>query len=245
MDIKLSIIVPCYNELKNLPALFDAFDKAIIRNDIELIIVNNGSNDGSNDAIKELLPKYPFARVEHVHVNKGYGFGILSGLKVSRGSFIGWTHADLQTDPNDVIKALNIIEKNKSNSKLYVKGERKGRPFFDQLFTTGMSIFESIYMGKRLWDINAQPNIFHQSFYDEWIKNAPNDFSLDLFVLYMAQHLNLDIKRFSVVFPERVHGVSSWNTSWSEKWKFIKRTLTFSIELKRGLKNDALYRSSN
>jgi glycosyltransferase involved in cell wall biosynthesis len=241
MNIKLSIIVPCYNELQNLPTLFNEFSKVITRKDIELIIVNNGSNDGSKELINKLLPKYPFARVEHVPVNKGYGFGIISGLEVAKGSFLGWTHADLQTDPGDVIKALNIIEV-ENNDNIYVKGDRKGRPFFDQLFTTGMSIFESLFMKKMLWDINAQPNIFHQSFYKKWKNKAPNDFSLDLFVLYMAQHLKLEIKRFNVVFPERVHGVSSWNTSWPEKWKFIKRTLSFSIGLKKELKHDSIYR---
>jgi len=98
-------------------------------------------------------------------------------------------------------------------------------------------------MGKQLWDINAQPNIFHRSFFDKWEANAPDDFSLDLYVLYMARHLGLTVERFDVVFPERQHGESSWNTGLAAKWKFIKRTLEFSVQLKRELKNDPLYRT--
>lgn len=243
MNIKLSIIVPCYNEEKNLPMLLDAFDKAIGRKDVELVIVNNGSTDDSEVVLDGLLHSYPFARKVDVSVNKGYGFGIMSGLRAAKGEYLGWTHADLQTDPCDVLKALSIIELNNNDHNLYIKGDRKGRPLFDQFFTSGMSLFETIYMGKKLWDINAQPNIFHKSFFDKWESNAPDDFSLDLYVLYMAKHLDLEVERFQVRFPERQHGESSWNTGLSAKWKFIKRTIEFSIELKKELKHDPLYRS--
>jgi glycosyltransferase involved in cell wall biosynthesis len=243
MTIKLSIVVPCYNEEKNIPKLLKAFSEEITRKDVELIVVNNGSTDGSQKTIDDLLPLYPFARCEKVIKNQGYGFGILSGLDAARGTFLGWTHADLQTDPQDVLKALSIIEANNNDKNLYLKGDRKGRPIFDQFFTTGMSIFESLYMGKTLWDINAQPNIFHKDFFDKIRKNAPYDFSLDLYVLYMAKKINLHVERFDVFFPDRQHGESSWNTGMAAKWKFIKRTLEFSVELKRELKHDPIYRS--
>ena len=119
MTTKLSIVVPCYNEEKNLPALFSAFADAIKRNDIELIIVNNGSTDNSQKIINELLPQYTFARCHHVTENQGYGYGILAGLDQAQGEFLGWTHADLQTDPQDVLKALSIIEKN-NNDQNYI-----------------------------------------------------------------------------------------------------------------------------
>jgi glycosyltransferase involved in cell wall biosynthesis len=242
MNTKLSIVVPCYNEENNLPGLLDGFSHAIQRDDIELILVNNGSTDNSQNIINKLLTEHSFARCYHVKENKGYGFGVLAGLDVAKGEFLGWTHADLQTDPQDVLKALSIIEANKNSLNLYIKGDRKSRPLFDQFFTSGMSFFESFYMGKVLWDINAQPNIFHKSFYDRWRDNAPGDFSLDLYVLFMAKALKLDVQRFDVSFPERQHGESSWNTGMAAKWKFIKRTLEFSIELKRELKRDPLYR---
>ena len=118
---------------------------------------------------------------------------------------------------------------------LYVKGRRVGRPFFDKVFTWGMNIFETVYMGEWLFDINAQPNIFHKSFFAKW-QNPPLDFSLDLYALYMARKEKMKIIRFSVPFLERVHGESKWNTGLSSKWKFIKRTLQFSTKLKKHLK---------
>lgn len=235
-NCKLSIVVPCYNEEKNIPLIAKKFSQAInLRNlskkDLEIILVNNGSQDNSQAVIEEVLSNYKFLKTCKVAVNQGYGFGILSGLKIASGDFIGWTHADMQTDPQDTLRALEIIEKNNYAESLYIKGSRKGRALFDNFFTIGMSIFETILMRTHLWEINAQPNIFHKSFFAKW-QNAPHDFSLDLFVYYLAKKMGLKIIRFPVLFPPRVHGTSSWNNSFADKWKFIKRTVRFSLALR-------------
>lgn len=231
--MKLSVVVPCYDEEKNIPLILERFKAVINRDDVEVLLVDNGSTDNTPDILKKLLPQYPFARTIRVDVNQGYGYGICQGLKACAGEFIGWTHADMQTDPADLIKALDIIEANGNDKSLYVKGNRKGRPFFDQFFTSGMSVFESVYMGEKLYDVNAQPNVFSKEFFETW-KNPPKDFALDLYALYMARKADLNIVRFDVLFPERQHGQSHWNNgSLKAKWKFIKRTLDFSVKLKR------------
>jgi glycosyltransferase involved in cell wall biosynthesis len=230
--MKLSIIVPCYNEAQNIPLILDKFDRVIKNSEIEVILVDNGSKDNSEEILKQLLPKYPFARVVKVDVNQGYGFGITSGLSAAKGEFIGYTHADMQTDPADVLKAFEIMEEVADPKNIYIKGERKARPALDQFFTIGMSAFESIYMGKSLWDINAQPNIFHRDFFES-LGDIPKDFSIDLYFLYMAKLKGMKVIRFDVIFPPRIHGQSSWNTGLASKWKFIKRTISFSQKLKK------------
>lgn len=228
--MKLSIVIPCYNEAENIPLILERFDK-IVTEGVEVILVNNGSTDSSSDALAELLPKYPFARTVWVPVNQGYGYGILQGLNQATGDYIGWTHADMQTDPADVLKAMEIIEQS-PNKHIYVKGNRKERPLFDQLFTWGMGVFETLYFGATMTDINAQPNIFPRDFYATW-DDPPYDFSLDLYAVYMAKKAQMPLMRFPVRFPERIHGESKWNNEGlKSKWKFIKRTLQFSVELK-------------
>ncbi len=233
--MKLSIVVPCYNEEKNIPLIFEKFSNVINRDDIEVILVNNGSTDNSELIMAKLIEKYTFAKIVKVEENQGYGFGIVSGLKEAKGEYIGYTHADMQTDPEDVIKALKIIENQENPENCYVKGDRKGRVLFDQFFTMGMSLFETLYLGVKLWDINAQPNIFHRTFFEQLKNNCPKDFSLDLYFLYKAKKCNLEVIRFDVIFPPRIHGESSWNTGFSAKWKFIKRTFDFSFKLKKDL----------
>lgn len=229
--MKLSIVVPCYNEERNIPLVLEKFSQVIDRQDVEVIVVDNGSTDNSALLLEQILPKYSFAKTVSVEVNQGYGYGILQGLKACKGEYIGWTHADLQTDPGDVLKALELLEQH-SKDRVMVKGNRKGRPVFDQFFTVGMSIFETFYLGVKLYDINAQPNIFPKSFFESW-QNPPYDFSLDLYVLYMARKEKMEVVRFPVVFPERIYGKSKWNTGIGSKWKFIKRTLEFSRRLKK------------
>ena len=232
--MKLSIVVPCYNEADNIPLILERFDEVIKTDEVEVILVNNGSTDNSAVVLDELLPNYSFARTVFVQVNQGYGYGILQGLNAAEGDYIGWTHADMQTDPADVLKALDIIN-NSKDKNIYVKGSRKGRPAFDQFFTWGMGIFETIYFKTPMDDINAKPNVFPKGFYEGW-DNPPYDFSLDLFAVYTAKKAGLLIVRFPVLFPERIHGESKWNNEGlKSKWKFIKRTIQFSKELKHKL----------
>ncbi|MCK9351769.1 MAG: glycosyltransferase family 2 protein [Candidatus Pacebacteria bacterium] len=230
--MKLSIVIPCYNEAKNIPLILEKYGKIIFDHDIEVVLVNNGSTDETVGILRELLPKYSFLKIVNVSVNQGYGYGILSGLKESAGDFIGWTHGDMQTPAEDVVAAFGLIQKNGYDPKLYCKGTRRGRPLFDVVFTVGMSVFETLYLGTWLYDINAQPNIFHRSFFEKW-KNPPDDFSLDLYALYSAKKEKLKIVRFPVFFLKRIYGESHWNKNFASKWKFIKRTMEFSVKLKK------------
>ncbi len=232
--LKLSIVVPCYNEAENIPLILERFQTVIKGNNIEVILVNNGSTDATDEILQSLLPGYPFAKSVVVPVNQGYGYGIVQGLKQADGDYIGWTHADMQTDPKDVIRAYRLILK-KADERLYVKGTRRGRPWSDRFFTWGMSVFESIYFGMPLRDINAQPNIFPGDFFETW-ENPPSDFSLDLYAVYTAARSGLRIVRFPVLFPKRIHGKSKWNTGIVSKYRFIRRTLEYSKNLKHSLK---------
>lgn len=233
--MKFSLIIPCYNEAANLPALLDRCGKlvAALGEEIEVVIVDNGSRDDTQAILAQLLPQYSGIRVVKVEVNKGYGFGIVSGLRSCTTDIIGWTHADLQTDPMDVVEAVKIFKANEGD--VFVKGKRYGRPLGDQFFTFGMSVFETLLLKTGLWDINAQPTMFTRSSFEQW-ENPPDDFSLDLYAYFMAKHRNAKVFRIRVLFGERAHGVSHWNVDWASKKKFIKRTVDFSLELKKRLK---------
>ena len=167
-----------------------------------------------------------------VDINQGYGHGVLAGLAEANGEIIGWTHADLQTEPSDVLIGFNFFQKSPKPELLFIKGKRHNRPILDTFFTIGMAIFETVLLRKPMWDINAQPTLFHKSFFLNW-KSPPNDFSLDLYAYYFAIKAGLKIKRFPVHFKKRLHGESNWNFSLTSKYRFIKRTLVYSFNLHR------------
>jgi polyisoprenyl-phosphate glycosyltransferase len=234
MPSKLTVVIPCYNEAKNIPLILHRFANTQAGDEIGLLLVDNGSTDDTEAILAQNLPQFSFANSFKVPINQGYGYGILQGLKQCNTDFIGWTHADMQTDPEDINRAWQIIARANFPTDIYVKGQRRGRPLSDTIFTDGMSIFESLYLGTKLWDINAQPNIFHRSFFQSWT-SPPSDFALDLYTYYLAQRKQLTVVRMDVKFPKRVHGQSKWNTSPTAKARFIKRTLDFSIKLKKSL----------
>ncbi len=231
--MKCSLIIPCYNEAKNIPLLLKRCQGLADPDTIEVILVDNGSTDESPAVLAEQLPQYAGCRTVRVEKNQGYGFGILAGLKAAKGDILGWTHADMQTDPQDVLRGLALFEQH--GNTIFVKGRRYGRPVSDVAFTIGMSCFESLLLGKRLWDINAQPTLFPRTFFASW-DNPPADFSLDLYAYYQACRQGLKIHRFPVLFADRAHGVSHWNVNWAAKWKFIRRTMDFSWRLRRSIK---------
>lgn len=232
---EVSVVIPCYNEGEGIPRLVDRL-KAVVQAcpELHIVLVNNGSTDNTADLLTEHCAHYPGITCVHVPVNQGYGFGILSGLKDCHTPFLGWTHADLQTDPMDIVIGWRRLKALASPETGFAKGNRKGRSLFDQFFTFGMGVYETVVLGRPLWDINAQPNLFHRSFYEAW-RNPPHDFALDLYVYFMAETQRKTVVRFPVLFPPRSFGHSHWNLGFRAKLKFINRTLAFSRTLKRTL----------
>ncbi len=227
---RLSLVIPCYNEAANLALLLDRCARLTQACDAEVILVDNGSTDGSAAVLGELLPRHPGCRSVRVEVNRGYGFGILAGLAAARGEILGWTHADLQTDPLDAARALALFDG--ADERVFVKGRRHGRPWGDVAFTIGMSLFETALLRQPLWDINAQPTLFPRAFFADW-NEPPHDFSLDLYAYWQARRAGARVRRLPVHFGERAHGVSHWNVDFAAKRKFIRRTVAFSLDLRR------------
>jgi len=228
--VKYSLIIPCYNEKLNLKPLLEAFKARLNRNDFELILVDNGSSDGTAEELPRLLPLYDFAKSVKVETNRGYGFGILSGLSGASGEYVGWMHGDLQFDPGAVSAAAGLIE-SAGGGKVFVKGLRRGRPCADRLFTAAMSVFETLLMGIRLNDINGQPTLFHRSLLETWTA-PPHDFSLDLYAFTAAVRAGFRIIRFDVATFDRAGGVSSWNGGFADRLGLAWRTMISSMRIR-------------
>lgn len=229
-SVRFSLIIPCFNESAGLSDLVSACIAAEFPEDFEIILVDNGSTDDTPSILLSLLDGQSQIRSVRLEENEGYGNGILFGLNEASGDVLGWTHADLQTDPADFKTAVELFES--EERELFVKGKRFGRPISDVFFTICMSVFEVFLLRRSFWDINAQPNVFSRHFYESW-ENPPKDFSLDLYAYYLAKKTGLKVLRFLVFFGERQYGSSHWNIDWRSKIKFIRRTINFSFELKK------------
>ena len=237
--MSLSIVLPCYNEQDNIPALCERLDAVAAGHPgIEIVLVNNGSTDNSSAVFREALAKRNpgVFRVVDVEKNIGYGYGILTGLRSATGNVLAVTHADRQTDPMDVLKAFDIFMRYQ-DPFLLVKGYRKNRKFSEAVFSYGMGVLASLALGTRLTEINAQPKLFSKTFFNEVGKDAPLDFSLDLYFLYQAKKKGRIID-FPVFFGKRVAGEAKGGSgsSFKVRWKLIKRSFKYIFELRKEIK---------
>ena len=230
--MKLSIVIPCYNESDSINLLIDKLLK-ILKNDIEIILVDNGSTDDTYDRLLSLsLPKN--IKVVKITKNLGYGNGIIQGLKSTKGEIVAWTHADLQTDPRDVIKCYEKFKEDLINKKCIVKGKRKKRSLSEQIVTLGMSLYCSVILNEKLVDINAQPKLFHRSFID-LLDSPPLDFSLDLYLLYFFKKQKIKINSIPVYFEKRLHGeAKGGGGNFFGKIRIILSTIKYANKLKKG-----------
>lgn len=106
MEMKLSVIVPVYNEEKTVKKLLLQLLKVSIVSEIVVI------NDGSTDATKQILMtiRHPKIKIYH-QKNKGKGHAVRSGLKHITEKYVLIQDADLEYDPQDIPKLLEPIQK--------------------------------------------------------------------------------------------------------------------------------------
>jgi glycosyltransferase involved in cell wall biosynthesis len=238
MSVRKSIVVPCYNEAKNLPNLIARFEALVPEDrtklDWELLLVNNGSTDDSAQVFEAELakPGRDFVKVVTVpSPNVGYGHGIVTGLRAARGELLAWTHADGQTPPKDVFRAFDMLEASASPERTLVKGRRRARPLRDTLFTMGMQVVAFALLHESLEDINGQPKCFHRRLF-ELCENPPTDLSLDLYFFYVAKKNGFTVRTFDVHFGDREHGESKWAFNYKSKARNIARSVTYMAKLR-------------
>ena len=230
----LSVIIPCYNESENISVIFNIL--SLFDNDVEIVFVDNGSTDNTAERISEKIAEINSSNIKCVTIinNIGYGHGIMSGVNSASGEVLSWTHADLQTDPSDLLEAYKIYLAHPQYPHCILKGRRVGRNFFDAMFTAGMSLLSTILLRVPLSDVNAQPKMFHRNFLKK-LPNPPRDFSLDLYLLYQARIHKYPILELQVHFGKRLYGESKGGGTLKGKLKLIQRTLKYMLKLTREL----------
>ena len=138
MKITYSIIAPIYNEIDNLPELYRRIKEVMDSGGEpwELVLVDDGSTDGSTDKIRELAEKDKTVRPVIFARNFGHQIAITAGWDFARGDAIVIIDADLQ-DPPEVI--LELAKKWKEGYEVVyaVRGEREGESWF-KLWTASM-----------------------------------------------------------------------------------------------------------
>ena len=225
MDI--SIIIPTYNEEKNIESvvrhLHEILQKAVPS--FEIIVVDNGSTDDTNKLLSTLKKEIPTLVVEHIIRNIGYGNGILTGLSLAKGDVLGWIHADNQVDINDVIRTYNkLIEEDLD----VCKGTRISRDehFMRIIQSKIYNGFFNILFNPPCRDINGSPKLFKKSVYEKMDLQSRGWF-IDPEMIIRGIRLGYKIGEVPIKWNSRQSGSSKVNIgAWLE---FVKNMLAYKF----------------
>lgn len=113
--MKLSVIVPCYNEGESLNEFYDAVSKRLELEKIthEFIMVDDGSSDNTMDVLRNLSSKDKCVKVISFSRNFGKEAAMYAGLKACSGEYVSIMDADLQHTPDTLIMMYNKLIQNK------------------------------------------------------------------------------------------------------------------------------------
>lgn len=126
---RVSVIVPVYNEAAHLDELLQAIHASPVKK--EIIIVDDGSTDGTREKLQALPETSDLTIVFH-ETNCGKGAAIRTALTYARGEFVLIQDSDLEYDPQDYAALLRPLEENRANAVYGVRPDRpeRGLRFF-------------------------------------------------------------------------------------------------------------------
>jgi len=103
----LSVIVPVYNEAKTIKQIIDKVIAVAI--DKEIVVVDDSSTDGTGKILRDM--RFENLKVIHHSSNRGKGAAVLTGLSQASGEYVIVQDADLEYDPGDYIKLIDLLNK--------------------------------------------------------------------------------------------------------------------------------------
>lgn len=198
--MKLSIIIPLFNEERSILILLDQLIKTeypSFLESVEFVVVDDCSSDKSFEVVKEFISDKKAFRLFKHDVNKGKGAAVKTGIKNSAGDVFLIQDADLELSPTDIpamLKAMEELNVQFINGSRYLPGVARPlasykRYWGNRLFTN----LTSIVINVKLTDMACGYKLFHKDLYDQ-IELKENRFGFEAELIIKA----LRIKRNNV-----------------------------------------------
>jgi glycosyltransferase involved in cell wall biosynthesis len=152
--MKLSIIVPVYNEEATIEKILKKLDQLNLEK--EIIVVNDGSKDNTWQKIEAVKSSIPLLKCINLERNMGKGRAIREGLKEAQGELVAIQDADLEYDPHDLLKLISELEKKGADVAYGVRRFKGGgSPTWHRLVNRFLSLLTSLIYFSNIKDMET------------------------------------------------------------------------------------------
>ncbi|MFN2443960.1 MAG: glycosyltransferase family 2 protein [Thermoanaerobaculia bacterium] len=206
--ILLSLVIPVFNEEENLPLLIQEISTALksLPGDAEVLLVDDGSRDSSWQRIVEASETFPWVRGVRLLANRGQTAAMVAGIDLARGELVGFLDADLQNDPEDLIRLVEPIVAGEADLVCGWRKERRDRALDRRL----PSMFANALLRKvfrlDLHDVGCSLKVVRRAF----LEDVQLFGEMHRFIPYYAQTQGARIREAVVNHRERRFGASKY-----------------------------------
>lgn len=241
MNIRLSIIIPAYNESERLPSTLQAIDRYLKKQNYgyEIIVANDGSKDSTAKKVKEMIPSISNLKLIDDEKNHGKGYSVRKAMLLAQGAFRIFDDADNSTSIDQVEKMWPEFEKGYDvviGSRI-IKGavipvrQSLARRFIARIFYSLSHIICGLWhiydtqCGFKAFSARAAQDVFSRAKIDR--------FAFDVEILVIAKNLGYKIKEVPVRWIEKSGG----KVKFESVFNMFKDLIRIRINLIRGYYN--------
>ena len=221
--VKLSVIVPAYNEASRIIANLRVLDRSLraLKRSFEIVVVDDASKDGTAALVKEEAKRNRRIKLVTCKQNEGKGQALRRGFKASSGKIVGFIDADMDLHPRYLNVLIKQIEGDRADiavgSKLHPQSRVK-YPVFRRFLSFWYRLLTRLLFRLKVRDTQVGLKVFNRSVLDEVMPRLlVKRFAFDVELLAVAQYYGyiriieapvaLDYQFSSTIRPSDVRGM--------------------------------------